>query len=253
MRWSISDPWISEALAAWLASLVGDAASGVAVAFGAPGPNGGPAAGAAGAARGLNLHLVSVAPDPRATPGGPRRTEVRLVLRYLATSWAADRAAADALLCALAFRLLGKGATGPDGESDVVVETAPPALELFVALGIAPRPALVFELPLAQVEVVAPAKRVLFPPVVEAGIADALWGRLVGPDDVPVAAAQVEFPSFGRVTQTDATGQFRFTGVPADLAGHTLRVRARGVERNYQLAGGDSGPVMLRMSFAEEG
>jgi hypothetical protein len=209
MQWSMSDTWISPALAAWLASLVDDSAGPgeVVVAFGAPGSDGGPPAPTGRGVQGINLHLLSVAPHAQAVTRGERRTESQLVLRYLATSWAAARDTADALLCALTFRLLGRGATGPDGQSDVVVDTAPPALELFGALGIAPRPAIVFALPLVQVEVIEPGRRVIHPPVVHAGIADTLWGRLIGADERPIAAAQVEFPSLGRVTQTDPMGQ----------------------------------------------
>ena len=258
MQWSISDTWIDPILGTWLASLLGEAAAPpsrgeVAVAFGPPGPDGGPAAEPGRAPRGINLHLLSIAPHARATTRIERRTESRLVLRYLATSWAEQRDVADAMLCALAFHLLGRGASGPDGRSEIELEAAPPSLEIFAALGLPPRPALILGLPLVHVEGAAPAPRVTRPPAVRAEPAGTLWGKLVGPDALPIAAAQVELPAFGRVTETDRTGQFQFHGVPADPAGQTIRVRARGAERSFRLAAGrDEGPVTVRMSFGEE-
>lgn len=262
MQWSISDTWIEPHLGAWISSLVADAAApsdataggGVlAVAFGPPGPDGGPAAQAGRAPRGINLHLLSVAPSERAPARLERRTELRLALRYLATSWAEVRADADALLCALAIRLLGRGADGPDGRSEVVVETAPPPLEVLAALGVPPRPALSISLSLDHVEIAAARPRVV-QPVVRSGPAAALRGRLLGPGEVPIAAAQVELPSLGRSAETDPAGYFQIVGVPAELQDRVVRVRARGVDHTFRLpASGDGGPLTLRLGFAEEG
>jgi hypothetical protein len=257
MQWSITDTWIDPILESWLSSLFGEAAAArrgeVAVAFGPPGPDGGPAAQPGRAAQGINLHLLSVAPHARATTRVERRTESRLVLRYLATSWAEQRDVADAMLCELAFHLLGRGATGPDGQSEIEVETTPPAAEVLTALGVPPRPALVLGLSLVHVEAPAPAPRVTRPPAIRGAPSGTLWGKLVGPDELPVAGAHVELPVFGRSAETDPVGEFRFFGVPADPAGQTVRVRARGVVRSYRLpaARGD-GPLTVRMSFGEE-
>ncbi len=257
MQWSMSDTWIDPVLGTWLSSLLGEAAApsrrDVAVTFGPPGPDGGPAAQPGRAPQGINLHLLSIAPHARATARVERRTESRIVLRYLATSWAEQRDVAEAMLCSLAFHLLGRGASGPDGQSEIELEAAAPPLEVLAALGVPPRPALVLGLPLVHVERAAAAPRVARPPAVRAEPTGTLWGKLVGPEERPIAAAQVELPAFGRVTETDRDGQFRFHGVPADPAGQTIRVRARGLERSLRLpAGRDEGPVTVRMSFGEE-
>lgn len=257
MQWSMSDTWINSTLGTWLASLLGEAATPpqgeVAVAFGPPGAEGGPASSDGRARRGINLHLLSIAPHARATARIERRTESQLVLRYLATSWAEQREAAEALLCTLALQLLGRGASGPDGRSEIVVEPTPPPLEILAALGLPPRPALVLGIPLVHVDAPAPAPRLAHPPSIRAEPAGMIGGTLLGPDEVPIAAAQVALPAHGRSTETDRAGQFRFAGVPADPAGQTIRVRARGVERSFRLpAGGDGGPLILRMSFGEE-
>lgn len=182
MQWSMSGDWIHGALGAWLATLFarsGAAPAGdVAVVFGLPGPDGGPAS-ADGAARtapqGINLHLLSIAPHAQATTRTARRTESQLVLRYLATCWAAHPDNAEALLCTLAFHLLERGAGGPDGHSEIVVEPVPPALDVLAALGLRPRPALVFTIPLVHVDEPEPARRVEHPPIVRAEPRD---GRL---------------------------------------------------------------------------
>jgi len=256
MQWSVSDNWIDSRLGAWISSLLSEVTTpppgDIAVTFGPPGPDGGPAAQAGRKPQGINLHLVSIAPHAQTTTRGERRTESQIVLRYLVTSWAEQRELAESRLCMLAFHLLGRGASGPDGRSEIVVEAAP--AEVLAALGLAPRPALTLGLPLVHVEVAEPARRVAHPPIVRTEAAATLWGILLGPDDLPIAAAQVELPAFGRITETDPAGQFRLTGVPANLTDRTLRVRARGVERSFRLsAGSDGGPLTLRMSFAEEG
>ncbi len=258
MQWSTSDTWINPLLGAWLSSLLGEAPvplqGELSVTFGAPGPDGGPASQAGRARQGINLHLLSIAPHVQATARIERRTESRIVLRYLATTWAEQREAAESLLCMLAFHLLGRGASGPDGRSEISVEPTPPPLELLAALGLGPRPALMLAIPLVHVEGMQPARRVVQPPTLRAETSGTLWGALIGPEEVPIAAAQVELPAYGRVTETDQMGQFHFAGVPADPAGQTIRVRARGVERSFRLpAGGDGGPSILRMSFGEEG
>lgn len=258
MQWSMTDNWINSLLGAWLSSSLGEAAAAppedAAVTFGPPGPDGGPDPQAGRARRGINLHLMSIAPHPQSITRVERRTETQIVLRYLATSWAEQREEAEALLCKLAFHLLGSGAGGPDGQSEIVVETPPPPPELLAALGLPPRPALMLGLSLVRVESRPPARRVAHPPIIRAEPSESLSGTLIGPDEQPIAAAQVEFPAVGRVTETDRTGRFHFTGVPASPAGQTIRVRARGIERSFRLpASAEGGAWTLRMSFGEEG
>jgi hypothetical protein len=257
VQWSMSGNWINPLLGEWLSSLLRGAAATLAedlvVSFGAPGADGGPPAQVGRAKRGINLHLLSVAPHEQATARTEHRTESRLVLRYLVTSWAEQSDTADSLVCALAFCLLGNGATGPDGRSDIDIEATPP-LDILKALAVPPRPALIVGVPLVHVDEPAPARRVLYPPIVRAELAEALSGRLVGTNDLPIAAAQVEFPALGLVTQTDPDGWFRFARLPVTLDGLTLRVRARGVVHTFQLSDmAADRSVTLQMTFGEEG
>lgn len=257
MQWSMSDNWINSRLGTWISSLLSEATTSppaeLAVTFGPPGPDGGPAPQAGRKEQGINLHLLGIAPHAEATTRSERRIEAQIVLRYLVTSWAEQAELADALLCALALHLLGRGAGGPDGRSEIIVEATPP-LQVLTGLGLPPRPALMMGLPLVHVEVTEPARRVAHPPLVRTEAAATLWGLLLGPDDLPISGAQVELPVLGRIAETDPAGQFRITGVPANLADRTIRVRARGVDRTFRVpAGGDGGPLTLRLSFAEEG
>jgi hypothetical protein len=264
VQWSMSGNWINPLLGEWLSSLLrGTAAaapSDPVVTFGAPGPDGGPpasavAGGTARAKRGINLHLLSVAPHEQATTRIERRTESKLVLRYLVTSWAEQSDVADAQICKLAFHLLENGAHGPDGRSDVAIEGTP-APEVLAALGVTPRAALIVGLPLVHINEPPPARRVLHPPTVHVELAESLVGQVVGPNEAPVPSAQVEFPALGLVSETDRDGWFRFARCPADLTGQTIRVRARGAVRTFQLSGSAIGAdrsVILQMTFGEEG
>ncbi|HWO22632.1 MAG TPA: carboxypeptidase-like regulatory domain-containing protein [Kofleriaceae bacterium] len=254
----MSDNWINSRLGGWLSLLLGEGTTAlpgdISVTSGPPGPDGGPASQAGRAKQGINLHLLSIAPHAQATARVEHRIESQLVLRYLVTSWAEQQDAAEALLCMLAFHLLGRGASGPDGRTEIIVEATPPPFEVLAALGLPPRPALMLRLPLVHIEVTEPARRVAHPPIVRVEPSVTLRGTVLGPDELPIMAAQVELPAFGRVTETDVAGQFCLTGVPASLADQTIRVRARGVERTFRLpAEGDGGDWTLRMSFEEEG
>jgi hypothetical protein len=257
MQWSISQGWINPVLGEWLTGLVAETSKPTArpsITFGPPSSDGGRGAEAERSAEGFNMHLLSITPHAQATTRDERRTETQLVLRYLITSWAQSRDAADALLCTLAIALLVHGATGPDGRSDIIVETAPPPVELWAALGVPPRPALLLALPLMYAEALESARRVTQPPIIRGGPAERLFGVLVGPNEVPIAGAQVDLPAYGRVTETDRQGHFEFVGVPSKLVGQLVRVRARGVERSFQVkAERMHAPLVLRMSFGEEG
>ena len=57
-----------------------------------------------------------------------------------------------------------------------------------------------------------------------------LFGRVLGPGDLPVPGALVELPSMDLSERTDTKGYFRFATVPADPPGVVLRVRAKGRE-----------------------
>jgi hypothetical protein len=247
MQWSISHGWINPVLGEWLAGLLAETAKSAArrsITFGPPGSDGGPGAEVERSAEGCNLHLLSIAPHERATALEERRTETHLVLRYLVTSWAPSRDDADAVLCTLAIALLARGANGPDGRSDITVETAPPPVELWAALA----------LPLMHVESLESARRVTQPPIIRGFPAERLSGVLVGPNEVPIAGARVDLPAYGRVTETDRQGHFEFVGVPPELVGQLVRVRARGIERSFQVtAERVRAPLVLRMSFGEEG
>ena len=178
MQRPISIIRLDSALAwSWLVTVSGDAA----VTFGPPSPDGGPSGAAARASRGINLHLLSIAPAPEAPLRGERRIELQIALRYLATSWAEERDAAD-LLCTLVFHLLSPGVRGPDQQGEIALETAPPPQEVLSALGLPPRPAVVLQVPLFHVEEPPFAPRVTEAPYrSRTGIAEGLRGRLGRP------------------------------------------------------------------------
>jgi hypothetical protein len=73
-----------------------------------------------------------------------------------------------------------------------------------------------------------------------------LAGVVVGPGDVPVAAARVEIPSAGKWMETDSQGRFLFPGLPAEPPRMLVRVRARGRQMDAEIAGPAEGePVVV--------
>jgi hypothetical protein len=115
----------------------------------------------------------------------------------------------------------------------------PPSPQTWLAFGVRPRPALLFDVPLriARPEPTAPLVRQ--PVQVRETPMRSLHGRVVGPGDIPLAGMRVEIASTGRATHTDSHGRFAFSGVPG---GEQARLRLRGRGR-YLLAEVDARPA----------
>lgn len=175
---------------------------------------------------GVSLFLMELVPHPPLR--GERRTPLQLGLRYLVTGWAPDPVAEHRLLGALVLAALR--------EEDLEVQLAPPAPELWRALGASPRPSFVLQVPLRQPRE-EPARMPVRAPLVVNGVRlRSLAGVVVGPSDVPVAAARVEIPSAGTWMQTDSQGRFLFPGLPAEPPRTLVRVRARGHQMDAEIA-----------------
>ncbi|WP_238434413.1 carboxypeptidase-like regulatory domain-containing protein [Micromonospora tarensis] len=104
-------------------------------------------------------------------------------------------------------------ATG-EGGYPLTLDASEPAL--WTAFGTAPRPALLIDVP-AQVDHPTPAAPpVLRPLRLRQLDVRTLGGRVVGPEEQPLAAMRVELPATGAATRTDPQGRFQLTGVPHD-------------------------------------
>jgi hypothetical protein len=76
-----------------------------------------------------------------------------------------------------------------------------------------------------------------------------LSGVVLGPGDVPLAAAHVDLLSLALTVETDAQGRFLFPAVPAEPRQLRVRIRARRKEGEVQVVRpDDDGPVMIRFS-----
>jgi hypothetical protein len=195
--------------------------------------------------RGIGLYLMEVAALP--PPSGARLPPLQVALRYLVTSWSEDAEEAHHLLGELLFAAMEN--------TDFQVELAPLPAEAWRAFGVSPRPSFVLRVPLRQERKEAKAKPVLAAPTVRTVALVGLHGVVRGPNETPLAGAEVQVPALRLATHTNHTGGFYFAAVPADGQTKTLRVKARGRElsvttnENYPDA---SNPLLIRFDKMED-
>ena len=186
---------------------------------------------------GVSVFLIELASRPPMR--GQRRAPLQLALRYLVTAWARDPAAEHRLLGALV-------AAAMQEEGFEVLLTPLPA-EAWRALGAAPRPSFLLQVPVRQVLPEPVAPRVRGPLVMQGVGLVPLDGVVLGPGDVPVAGARVEVPAAGAVAETDPDGRFRFPALPAEPVQKLVRVRARGRQLDVEIAQPEAaGSVVIR-------
>ncbi|MET7669525.1 carboxypeptidase-like regulatory domain-containing protein [Micromonospora luteifusca] len=189
-------------LAAWLTSAAGE-----------PVPIGPPRA--CDDTTGLTLWPLELRPARQTRSSGAVREPYRFTVRYLlCVSGPGGVPRLDRVLTA---------ATS-DGSYPVALEAGEAAL--WTALGATPRPALLIDVP-AQVDHPTPAAPPVLQPLRLRQLeVRALTGRVVGPEDQPLAAMRVELSSTGSATRTDPEGRFLIAGVPHDPE-QPSRVRLR--------------------------
>ena len=189
-------------LAAWLAGAAGE-----------PVPIGPPRTD--GDAAGLTLWPLELRPARQTRSSGAVREPYRFTIRYLLS--VTGPAALDHL-----DRVLT--AATSDGSYPVVLEAGDPPL--WAAFGTAPRPAMLIDVA-AQVDHPTPAAPPVLQPLRLRQLdVRSLSGRVVGPQEQPLAAMRVELPGTGSATRTDTEGRFLIVGVPHDPE-HPSPVRLR--------------------------
>ncbi|GAA2191455.1 carboxypeptidase-like regulatory domain-containing protein [Micromonospora lupini] len=211
-------------LAAWLTS-----------AAGAPVPVGPPRA--YGDADGLTLWPLELRPALQTRSSGAVREPYRFTVRYLlCVAGPAGLAVLDRVLTA---------ATS-DGSYPVVLEAG--AAPLWSAFGAAPRPALLIDVP-AQVDHPTPAAPPVLQPLRLRQLSmRTLTGRVVGPENQPLAAMRVELTGTASATRTGPDGRFLIVGVPHDPE-HPgpvrLRLRGRGLVLTADVDAGEDDIVIV--------
>ncbi len=170
--------------------------------------------------RGVSLYLLELR-NSHPVRGG-RRPIVEFAACYLVTVWAEVPEEEHRLLAELVL------AAFQSADFEVSLDPQPP--DLWLALQTPPRPAFGLRVPVRLELERERGARVREPVRVRTSWLETRHGRLLGPGDVPVAGAWLEFPQLTRRVATDSEGCFRLSGVPQESPPTEVRVRARGRE-----------------------
>jgi hypothetical protein len=168
---------------------------------------------------GVDLRLMRVV--PRAVPRTSERPAI-VDLDYLITLQLSDASAEQHAVVELLFAAIGRKDFEIVADRDIA--------ELCTGLGISIAPGFVLRTPLVRAPKPEHARRVRQPLVVHTAVLGVIEGRVVGPQDIPVANAVVSAVGLNHSVHTDRGGRFRMVGVPGGEASVALTARARGAE-----------------------
>jgi hypothetical protein len=198
----------------------------------------------AGAAKTVVLTLLDIAPSLSAhRAAGPAPLQLRA--RYLVTVAASDPADLRGSLAELGF------AAGSAAE--VELEATPPSAELWQALGVPARPALIASVLLRRDRGARAAPRVRQPLVTSWSPSRPVAGVVMGPGDVPIAGALVEVEGQPQTTYSNHRGEFAFRAVPGGEPLPTLVVHAKGARVRIRLdaKSSPSDALLIRVPLSE--
>src|SRR5262245_27566205 len=153
---------------------------------------------------GVGLYLLGMESRPplRGTEGPP---PLQVGLRYLVTTWSDNPEQAH--------RLLGQLVLAALADADLEVDLEPLPAAFWAAFQVPPQPAFVLLAVLRQ-ERPAPAVKLVRQLRLDSSGLAQLAGTVVGPEDVPLAAASVELPALNLAAVTDWRGRFAVAAVP---------------------------------------
>ncbi len=167
----------------------------------------------------ISLYLLEFAQSP-ALRGGPKRPPLRFSARYLVTAWSKDTAEAHNSIGKLIFAAME--------HPDYQIDLEPVPVTLWSAFGIPPRPAFILTAPVLFERPEPDLPLVRVPPVVQGAPVVSFFGRVLGPEDIPLANIAVEFPPLQLSTRTDNKGFFKFAGIPGSSDSIQLRLKGKG-------------------------
>lgn len=184
----------------------------------------------------VNVYLLEMVDDPHRHLS--ERPLLQPVLRYLVTTSAGEPKDAHHLLSILLYAAL----VDPNFE----VELEPVSNQVWTALRILPRPAFMIRVPLAH-EWIGQPHPLVREVVANTTVPANFFGLVTGPDGLPLALVQVDFPALNRSTYTDSKGHFVLGGVPPSPQAKKLTLRAKGVEHEVILedTGTPDAPVVI--------
>lgn len=189
----------------------------------------------------VNLYLLEIVDDPLRR--NTSRPPLQPSLRYLVTTYATD--VKDA------HRLLGTLVTAALASDGFETEFDPIPRNIWSAFKIAPRPSFILRVPLPHewpdtgIPLVTEGAAMQSVPMVP------FFGRILGPQDVPLANSRIEIPNLYRYAYTDNRGNFMLNGVPAAPRPKTLIIRSRRRERTITVieTGAEHTPVIIRIDL----
>lgn len=149
-----------------------------------------------------------------------------------------------------ATRLLDRVLVASAAALERVVVLEPPPPQTWVAFGVAPRPALLFDIPLQIARPATTAPMVRFPLRVHGMPLRALQGRILGPGDIPLSDMRIEVVGTGQTTHTDSKGGFVLAGVPADEPTR-LRLQGRGRYLLAEIEAPSADPIVIHCNIEE--
>jgi len=186
---------------------------------------------------GVSLFLMDLVSLPPMR--GERRAPLQMALRFVVTAWAEEPLAEH--------RLLGALVAAAMQEEGFEVQLTPLPPTAWTALGAAPRPSFVLQVPVRQARPEPAVPRVRGPLSMQGVGLEPMSGVVLGPGDVPVANARVEVPAAEAVAETDPQGRFRFPALPVEPHRKLVRVRARGRQLDVEIARPEAGgSVVIR-------
>jgi hypothetical protein len=193
----------------------------------------------------VRIHLTFLGTLPATPPRALSRQPQSLLMiaRYLVTASAPSPAAADRLIVALGFAALDRGL--PELERDG------PAPDLWLALGVTARPALVVREVLERQRPAPSVPLVRRPLVTEWSHSRTLTGRVNGPRETPIAGARIEVASAGLTAYSDHRGEFSLPGVPAGPPAPLLVITAKGVRLTVRADAPASEPLVITVPLPE--
>jgi hypothetical protein len=169
----------------------------------------------------ISCYLLALASAPPTRSAGTRGpAPQQFALRYLVSVSAGAVEDAHRVLGPLVFAAMDR--PGCEVEFDMLPG------DLWLALGVKPRPAFILRVPVRLARPEPAAGIVLHPIVINEAPLRSLSGRVVGPGDVPLAGARLELPSLGLAVRSDHRGRFTFPPIPIDPLPPELVISARG-------------------------
>jgi hypothetical protein len=166
---------------------------------------------------------------------------LRLRLRYLVTSWGEDQQQAN--------QILGQLVLAAMENSEFEVSLDPIPLGDWAAFGIPPRPAFILSVPVQQTRPEPQVPLVKTPLNAHPTPVTSMFGQLLGPNDIPLVGALVEFPALQLSTLSDNKGRFHFATVPDESVAKVLRIVAKGYAREVTVKQATSSANPLLIHF----